>query len=128
MALQMHATNELAMDLLSRAQNSPDRLATAEYTNLATKLSRTFVAQVEALAKLRRNGEQVVKHVHVYEGGQAVVAGTINQGGRQIGRASEQPLGTETTAGCAALPSPNAASDALSVASHAERAVPVPRR
>jgi hypothetical protein len=82
MALQMHATNELALELLNRAHHASDRGATVEYTNLATKLTRTFVTQVEALAKLRRNGEQVVKHVHVYDGGQAVVVGTINQGGK----------------------------------------------
>jgi hypothetical protein len=42
---------------------------------------RTFTAQTEALAKIRRKGEQTVKVVHVYPGGQAVVAETINQGG-----------------------------------------------
>lgn len=43
--------------------------------NLATKLQRTFVAQIEALQKLRGKGGQkvTVEHVHVYQGGQAIV-------------------------------------------------------
>ncbi len=43
--------------------------------NLAVKLARTFTSQVEALAKLRRGGEQkvIVEHVHVHAGGRAVV-------------------------------------------------------
>ena len=49
--------------------------------NLATKFSRTFVAQMEALSKHRRGGKQIVEHVHVNEGGQAVIANTVNTGG-----------------------------------------------
>lgn len=56
--------------------------------NLATKLQRTFVAQIEALQKLRGKGGQkvTVEHVHVYEGGQAIV-GNVNHapGGRGKG-------------------------------------------
>jgi hypothetical protein len=39
------------------------------------KLTRTFVAQVEALKRYRSGGEQkmTVQHVHVAEGGQAIV-------------------------------------------------------
>ena len=39
------------------------------------KLARTFTAQTEALKRYRTGGEQrvVVKHVHVYHGGQAIV-------------------------------------------------------
>ena len=42
---------------------------------------RTFTAQMEALKKYRTGGEQkmTVEHVHVNEGGQAIV-GTVNQG------------------------------------------------
>ncbi len=44
-------------------------------TNTLTKLSRTYALQMEALKKYRRGGEQTVnvKHVHVNEGGQAIV-------------------------------------------------------
>jgi len=42
---------------------------------------RTFIAQIEALKKYRTAGRQkmIVEHVHVNEGGQAIV-GTVNQG------------------------------------------------
>jgi len=48
--------------------------------NLAIKFQRTFVAQIEALQKLRGKGGQrvTVEHVHVHEGGQAIV-GNINR-------------------------------------------------
>ena len=52
--------------------------------NLATKLQRTFVAQIEALQKLRGKGGQkvTVEHVHVHEGGQAIVGNVSHaQGG-----------------------------------------------
>ena len=43
------------------------------------KLARTFAAQVEALKNYRSKGEQTVtvQHVHVAEGGQAIV-GNVN--------------------------------------------------
>ena len=55
--------------------------------NLAIKFQRTFAAQVEALQKLRgKGGQQVrVEHVHVHEGGQAIV-GNVNHGKETGGR------------------------------------------
>ena len=51
--------------------------------NAVTKLQRTMVAQIEALAKLQRGGSQSVRveHVHVHQGGQAIV-GAVTTGGR----------------------------------------------
>jgi hypothetical protein len=71
----MAVTHALAMDLLGRAKQSSMVLYMETCTNLATKLQRTFVAQVEALRKLRRGREQkvTVEHVHVHGGGQAIV-------------------------------------------------------
>lgn len=111
MALQMHATNELAIDLLTRARHSHDREMTADYVNLATKLSRTFTGQIEALSKLRRGGEQIVKYVHVHEGGQAVVAGTIHQRGGGNSKALEQPHEQAPDAPLPALPGVDPAQD-----------------
>jgi hypothetical protein len=79
---QMWATNESAMRALGMIGNSDWTDNVAMFGNLATKLLRTYVSQVEALAKLRRRGEQTVKVVHVYPGGQAVVTDTFNTGGR----------------------------------------------
>lgn len=51
--------------------------------NLATKFQRTLLLQIEALQKLRGKGGQrvTVEHVHVNQGGQAIV-GNIEQGGK----------------------------------------------
>jgi len=58
--------------------------------NYATKMLRTFMAQMEALKKYRTGGQQkmIVEHVHVNEGGQAIV-GTVNQGGGKNDKKSE---------------------------------------
>lgn len=78
LAVQMACAHHLSATLSTRCLRA-DRLDTmSAYGNLATKFQRTFVAQMEALAKLRRGGEQVVRHVHVNEGGQALIAGTVN--------------------------------------------------
>ncbi len=55
------------------------------------KLARIFTAQVEALKRYRTGGEQrvVVEHVHVHEGGRAIV-GTVNQGGRGTNETRDQ--------------------------------------
>lgn len=50
---------------------------------VVNKLMRTFTTQMEALRKHRNGGNQkvVVEHVHVHEGGQAIV-GNVSHGGR----------------------------------------------
>jgi len=75
-------THALAMDLLGRVKQSPTVPYMETCANLATKLQWTFVAQVEALSKLRRGGEQkvTVEHVHVHAGGQTIV-GAVTQAG-----------------------------------------------
>src|ERR1700722_8144657 len=59
------------------------------------KLTRTFAAQVEALKRYRSGGEQkvTVQHVHVAEGGQAIVGNvsTPAQRGGMRGKDGEQP-------------------------------------
>jgi hypothetical protein len=81
LAAQMIATHHLTMEVSRRALNAQDLPQYQAHGNLATKTARTFAAQIEALSKLRRGGEQVVRHVHVNDGGQAVIAGTVNTGG-----------------------------------------------
>ena len=60
--------------------------------NLAVKLLRTYTMQMEALQRYRGKGEQkmTVEHVHVYQGGQAIV-GAVHQGGGARTKAEEQP-------------------------------------
>ena len=79
LAVQMAGTHEVAMEMLTRAKLADTTDQLERYGSLATKLLRTYTAQIESLAKLRRGGSQkvTVEHVHVYEGGQAIV-GNVN--------------------------------------------------
>lgn len=113
LALQMVATHDLSMDLLRRTKTANTRDAMLDFGNLATKLSRTFTAQLKALADHRRGGEQVVRHIHVYQGGQAVVAETVN-----VGDLGNEKLGHHSHALGPALLGENPQGYALPVASY----------
>jgi hypothetical protein len=67
----VHATMTFARRL-AHVENIPQRDSAQTAFN---KLARTFAAQVEALKQYRNGGEQkmTVQHVHVAEGGQAIV-------------------------------------------------------
>jgi hypothetical protein len=81
LAAQMFATHHLSMEVMRRAAHA-ERLPQYEaHGNLATKLHRTFLAQLDGLGRHRRGGKQIVEHVTVAAGGQAVIAGTLNTGG-----------------------------------------------
>ena len=72
--------------------------ASERYMRLALKAQANCRATLEALAKLHQPREQTVKHVHVNEGGQAIVADQIHQhaGGRENGKSNEQSHATGT--------------------------------
>ena len=77
LVLQAATLDTLFIDLLKRAaDNAGTHLdASATYLKLALKAQANSRATIEALAKIQRGGEQVVKHVHIdNRGGQAVVA------------------------------------------------------
>ncbi len=80
LAAQMVAAHHFAMLSWSRAAKHSSMEGAQGNAAMANKASRTFTMQMEALAKMRRGGEQVVRHVHVNDGGQAIVAGTFNHG------------------------------------------------
>lgn len=89
LAAQMVGTHSVAMDMLSRAKQAASTDHLERYGTLATKLLRTYTAQLEALAKVRRGGAQkvVVEHVHVHAGGQAIVGHVTGaQGGARGGQ------------------------------------------
>jgi hypothetical protein len=71
---QMIATHSSAMALLANKQHRD-----------ASRLLRTFASQVEALRNYRRKGEQTIRyqHVHVSEGGQAIVGNLITGEGEK---------------------------------------------
>ena len=85
MVVQMIAVHNMAMEAMKLAM-LPDQtlLHKDSCVSCATKMLRTFTAQVEALRRHRGGGEQkmTVEHVHVNQGGQAIV-GSIGVNGLQ---------------------------------------------
>lgn len=71
--LQIVATHQAALEMTMRARlNAGEYFQTAAaYTNMATKLSRTMAAHVEALTKLRAGGKQTHEVRYVYVNGPA---------------------------------------------------------
>jgi hypothetical protein len=91
LAVQMIGVHNGVVEYLRRSQ-LPDQTVGAVDTNVAraSRLSRLYIAQLEALAKLRGTAgrqKMTVEHVHVYAGGQAIVGpvargnGTSGNGG-----------------------------------------------
>lgn len=81
LAMQMIGVHNLAMEFMARANYKEQTpIGVDANVNRATKLLRTYTAQIEALNRYRGNTQQkmTVEHVHVHEGGQAIV-GNINQ-------------------------------------------------
>jgi len=86
LSLQMIGTHNLAMTVMARATNPDQTFKWAQVCmNYSIKLLRTFTAQMEALKKYRSKGEQkmTVEHVHVNEGGQAIVGNVKTTGGEE---------------------------------------------
>lgn len=104
-ATQIAASHALSLEMMSKASNAGTVEALTSYSNIATKFQRTMVAQIDALTKLRTGGVQTVKHVHVNEGGQAIVADTFNAGvenGKSIKQPNEPVPGSKAE-GCSAV-------------------------
>lgn len=79
---QIAATNDLSLELIAHAKGSKNVDVTASYIAQATKLQRTMCVQLETLSKMRRGGEQIVRHIHVdNRGGQAVIAENVHTAG-----------------------------------------------
>jgi hypothetical protein len=82
LVIQMIGVHNMAIDTLRRAMTSGQTFAGKRANvNQATKMLRTYMAQMEVLKRYRTAGQQrtAVGHVQVNEGGQAIV-GTVNQG------------------------------------------------
>src|SRR5919202_2214202 len=83
LAVQMVATHTAALAALQKARTAEYRPGLNSWGNLATKLLRTYTAQLETLAKYRRRGSQTVRveHVNVAPGGQAIVGPVTHMAG-----------------------------------------------
>jgi len=122
LVVQMIAANEAGLRCTSMVGKCGTKEHSVAFGNLSNKYMRTFVAQMEALTKIRRGGEQVVKYIHVHEGGQAVVAGTINQqGGRANAGSAEQPHGQSADSPLTALPCEDTTRHGVPVPGNAKR-------
>jgi len=88
----MAGTHNLVMEFMRRAIHPDQYLETSEkYTYRACKLMNIFLSQIETLEKHRGKSTQqkvIVEHVHVEEGGKAIV-GNVEQPVR--GEGDEQP-------------------------------------
>jgi hypothetical protein len=82
LSVQMVAGHNLAMAFLDKAasKEQPD-MAVDSNLNRATKLQRTFIAQMEALNRHRDKGahKMIVEEVHVHDRGQAIVGPVSHQ-------------------------------------------------
>ncbi|MFT5725953.1 MAG: hypothetical protein ACI8PB_000069 [Desulforhopalus sp.] len=87
LATQMVGVHCITMEMMSQVMKSgvsPEQLNNS--VNQVTKLTRTFTTQLEALNKHRGKQQKMrVEHVHVNNGGQAVI-GSVEQGGGGIGK------------------------------------------
>ena len=82
LAAQMAAVHMQMMTFARRLSNADTYLESEMAEKAFNKLARTFATQMEALNRCRGKGQQkmAVEHVHVHDGGQAIV-GQVAQGG-----------------------------------------------
>jgi hypothetical protein len=89
LAAQLVASHNATMECYRRAALAASHQKAQEYQlNQANKLSRTFVSLLEALNKHRGKGQQkvTVEHVHVHQGGQAIVGHVEHPGGGDMAK------------------------------------------
>ena len=128
---QALSLDTLFTELARRATNNMGDYpqSTERYARLAFKAQSNCRATLEALAKLHQPREQTVRHVHVNEGGQAVIADQFHHhnGGQKNGQSADQPH-AQSPRGPALL-GPDPLGQALPISSRdGEPAVPDARR
>ncbi|CAL80537.1 conserved hypothetical protein [Bradyrhizobium sp. ORS 278] len=92
LAAQLLASHNAAMECYRRAMLPEQSFeGRRETLSQANKLSRTYATLLEALNRHRGKGQQkvTVEHVHIHDGGQAIV-GSVEGGGTCL-NAEEQP-------------------------------------
>ena len=80
---QMAVTHALTMRSFGNLNRSNEIQQQDSNGLMVARLTKAFASQVDALAKLRRGGEQrvVVEHVHIHAGAQAIVGAVTHTGG-----------------------------------------------
>lgn len=100
------------------ALNMGEHLAATEiYARIALKAQAQSRATLEALAKLHQPREQTVRHVHVGNGGQAVVADEFHHhpGGSKNAESIKQSHAPDADGSIPTLPSPNPIGDTVPI-------------
>ena len=90
---QAMALDAIFTTMVNRSENNLKDYfeASQRFMRMAMKAQAQCRTTVEALDRLARGGEQVIKHVHVdNRGGQAVIADTVQTGG-QNAKTGKQP-------------------------------------
>ena len=129
-AAQLVACHNASMECYRRAMIG-EQTFEGRRENLcqANKLSRTYATLLESLNRHRGKGAQkvTVEHVHVHEGGQAIVGNVEAPGGGLAVKSGDQPhaLGYAPSA---PLPSADTARESLPVTRDEERSMPDARR
>jgi len=130
-AAQLIASHHAAMECYRRAMLPEQPFeGWREQLNQANKLSRTYATLLEALNRHRGKGQQkvTVEHVHVHEGGQAIV-GNVTPGGGTPVKPDDQPHAKQLTyAPGTPMPSTDTTRDAVPIARDEERPLPDARR
>lgn len=121
LAAQAVALDSMFAELARRsARNMGEYVNASErYGRLALKAQSNCRATLEALARLHQPREQTVRHVHVNEGGQAVVADHFHsyRGDEKNAETSEQCYTTGAAGEGAALPCPHTAGNGVPITS-----------
>jgi hypothetical protein len=111
LAAQLLACHSASMECYRRAMIGEQSFdGRKENLSQANKLSRTYSTLLEALNRHRGKGQQkvTVEHVHVHEGGQAIVGNVTHPGGGAPTKVEEQSHEAKSLAAPdgTALPSP----------------------
>lgn len=133
LAAQAVTLDTIFTEMARRSANNMGQYIEAadRYMRLALKAQTACRTTLEALAKIHQPREQTVKHVHVNEGGQAVVADQFHQhtGDGQNGKIDEQSDATGPAGASAALPVPDPCGNGVPITCRErEAAVPNARR
>jgi hypothetical protein len=129
-AAQLLAAHNAGMECYRRAMLVEQTFeGYRENLNQANKLGRTYAVLLDALNRHRGKGQQkvTVEHVHVHEGGQAIVGNVESRGGGFAPKAKDQPHALAHAPGTT-MPSADAPREPVPVARDEERPLPDARR
>jgi hypothetical protein len=129
-AAQLIACHNASMECYRRAM-IPDQSFEwwRENLNQANKLSRTYTTLLEGLNRHRGKGQQkvTVEHIHIHDGGQAIVGTVEAPGGGDTTKTKDQPHALGYAPGTK-MPSTDTPPVPLPVACDEKRPLPDARR